>query len=84
MIGVVSSSTSGLGTTQTAKTNTTMAPAMFATPMARNSSACVRRATAAPDFAAWGPSIASGARRIFQARRIGCRRTSIDGASSPK
>ena len=48
MIGVVSSSISGLGTTQTAKTNTTIAPAMLATPMARSSNARVRRATAAP------------------------------------
>ena len=39
MIGVVWSSTSGLGTTQTAKTKTTIAPAAFDTPMARKSSA---------------------------------------------
>ena len=83
MIGSVVSSTSGLGTTQTEKTKTTIAPAMFATPMARNRSR-VRRATALPDFAACGPIHTSGARRILHARRSGCRRTSIGGGIFPQ
>src|SRR5215210_5364014 len=75
-IGAVVSEMLGLGTTQTEKTKTTTAPAPLARPRAMKRRTIVRRATAPPDLAAWGPNHANGARAIFHARRNGCRRTS--------